>query len=412
VGSGAGPMEAWHLVNCLEGYPSLMSAPEGVKDPLGPWLGLLDHYRIGSFPADEVITGTLRIDLNPDSPQVVTALEAWDGTTHCGRRIDGRVEVALTRPLSGARGDRVWLHLLLLLITVFTTLTAGALLGGIDPFESRLVGFAEFTLPFPTTVNLRALWTGIPFSLTLMAILMGHELGHYMVARAHGVRASLPYFIPFPAQFSIVGTFGAFIRIRSPAVRRSVLFDIGIAGPLVSLIIGGIAMGIGLSWSTPSGFQGETLTPFLIHFGEQPLGLGSSLLANALAFTRFPMLLGAESIALHPVAFAGWVGLLLTSLNLLPLGQLDGGHVCYGLFGNGQKRVAQAFLLLLVPLGLLWWGWWLWGGIAVVLSRGRLGHPPVLQPDHPLDPGRILVAVFTGVVLLITFIPLPLLLFG
>jgi membrane-associated protease RseP (regulator of RpoE activity) len=389
-----------------------MTGSGGVKDPLGFWLKLFDNYRIETFPQDEVVTGILHAEIDAKDPALLEALDSWEGTSHCGKRRDGRMEVALVRPLIEGSGDRLWVHLVLFILTLFTTLTAGSLLQGVDPLSTRVVSFGSLALRWPTTVDFAALVRGIPFSLTLLGILGAHEMGHYVVARRHGVRASLPYFIPFPAYLSVVGTFGAFIRIKSPAVRRSILFDIGIAGPLASFILSAAALGIGLSWSTPSGYQGATLSPFFVQFADHPLGLGSSLFSHALAYSRFPMLIGAESIKLHPVAFAGWVGLLLTSLNLLPLGQLDGGHVLYGLLEKRQKLAAWVFILLLIPLGMLWWGWWLWGGIAVLLSRGRLQHPAVIQPDHGPDRIRMLLGVIVGIVFLITFIPLPIRFFG
>lgn len=389
-----------------------MSGSEAVKDPLAPWLELFDDYRISTFPHDEVITGWLGDGLGADHPAVLAALDSWDGKTHCGVAPDGRVEVALVRDLGGDVRGRPLVHLGLFLLTLFTTLTAGALLGGVDALGTRAVAIGGFSVPVPTTIDFGALWVGAPFAFTLLLILAVHEMGHYLAARHHGVKASWPYFIPVPAYLSVVGTFGAFIRITGPSVRRSVLFDIGVAGPLASFVLSAVALGVGLSWSSPSGFRGASLTPFFVQFADQPLGLGSSLLSHALAFTRFPMLIGAESILLHPVAFAGWVGLLLTALNLLPFGQLDGGHVLYSLFERRQTRAAWVFILALIPLGLLWWGWWLWGGIALLLSRGRLAHPSVLQPQHPLDPTRRLVGIIAVVIFVITFIPLPLRFFG
>lgn len=389
-----------------------MSVSEGVKDPLGPWLALFDDYRIITFPHDEVVTGSLRAEFEANHPAVIAALDSWEGTAHCGRMADGRVEVALVRGLGHDRGWQLLLPLVLFLLTVLTTLTAGSLLQGVDALRTRMTEFGGLSLPIPTAIDLGALWGGVPFSLTLLGILVAHEMGHYVMARHHGVRASLPYFIPVPAYLSVVGTFGAFIRIKSPAVRRSVLFDIGVAGPLASFVFSAVALAVGLSWSTPSGFQGSTLAPFFVQFGDEPLGLGSSLLSHALVYARFPMLIGAESIHLHPVAFAGWVGLFLTAFNLLPFGQLDGGHILYALFERRQKTAAWLFVVALLPLGMLWWGWWLWGGVAVLLSRGRLAHPPVLQANYPLDRTRALVGLIVAIIFAITFIPLPLSLFG
>jgi len=389
-----------------------MSAAEGVKDPLSPWLVLFDEYRIASFPHDEVVSGTLPGGYDENHPAVAFAVGVWPGRLHLGRRKDGVLEVALVREVGDPPNVRRLLHLTLFAMTIFTTLMAGALLQGVDPLASRAFQLGAWSFPMPSTVDFEGLWLGVPFSFTLLVILGAHEMGHYFAARFHGVRASLPYFLPVPAYFSIVGTFGAFIRIKGPSVRRSILFDIGVAGPLASFVLSVVAVGVGLGWSTPSGYQASTLSPFLVRFAEQPVGLGSSLVSNALAFMRFPALIGIESIELHAVAFAGWVGLFLTSLNLLPFGQLDGGHVAYGVLGRRQAPIAWLFILLLIPLGMVWWGWWLWGAVAVVVSRGRLAHPPVLQPDHQPDRTRALLAVISCIIFFITFIPFPMNIFG
>ena len=196
-----------------------------------------------------------------------------------------------------ARREKPGLHVLLFLITLLTTTAAGALHAGADPLED----------PW-------ALLSGLPFSVTLMSILLVHEMGHYLVSRHHGVQASLPYFIPAP---SFIGTFGAFIRMKSPPPDRKSLFDVAAAGPLAGLALAVPAVIVGLHLSTMTASE----TP------SGGLTLGSSLLLSFLSKATLGLLPEEVNIALHPIGFAGWIGLLVTALNLLPVGQLEGGHV-------------------------------------------------------------------------------------
>ena len=262
-------------------------------------------------------------------------------------------------------------------------------------------------IPVPTTVDWGRMALGAPFAATLMSILLAHEMGHFVMAKWHRVRASLPYFIPFPAYYSAIGTLGAFIRIRGPLVRRSILLDIGVGGPIVSFVLSVFLLFVGLALSDTTVGPSSTWMPMVVELAGQPIQLGSGPVVQGILYLFFPTDLGLNPILLHPVAFAAWLGLFVTFLNLLPFGQLDGGHILYALSKRVQRWAAPAFLLALFPLGLLWWGWWLWAALALFLSRGRLTHPKVLQPQVPLGPLRTVVAGVAILIFFLTFVPLP-----
>ncbi|RMH21905.1 MAG: site-2 protease family protein [Gemmatimonadetes bacterium] len=381
-----------------------MSGSEGVKERSDAWMSVCGEYRIGVFRHDQVILAELAEGMEPEHPAVREALAAFDGRVHVDR-VGDAYRVALVRPLSPPDRPRWWLHALLFVLTTGTVAMAGALLEGVDPFGAVR---GPWGLPLPTRVDVAALVRGLPFALTLVGILLAHELGHYFVARRHGVRVSPPFFLPVPAYLSLVGTLGAFIRIRGPIVRRSVLFDIGIAGPLASFVPSVLALAWGLAHSGVVPGSPLPFTPFLVEFGGEPLHVGTGLVPQAIAYLWFPMDLGRAPLLMHPVAFAGWVGLFVTALNLMPVGQLDGGHVLHALSARVQRWSARAFVVSLLPLGFLWWGWWVWAGAVVVLSRGRLRHPPVADEDVPLDPVRRGLAVLAVLLLFLTFVPVPL----
>jgi membrane-associated protease RseP (regulator of RpoE activity) len=267
------------------------------------------------------------------------------------------------------------LHILLFIATFLTTLFAGALLNGVIPWEQ------------PEKIHL-----GLPFSLTLLLILMTHELSHYFMSRKHNVSATLPYFIPAP---SIIGTFGAVIKMKPPIPDRRSLIDIGASGPIGGLVIAVIASFIGLSLSElkPAGeFEGG-------------ISFGSSLLFSFL--TELVLQADPEQydILLHPVAFAGWIGILVTSLNLLPIGQLDGGHITYALFGEKHELISKGMIPVLIILGILFWhGWIVW---AVIMFFLGYKHPPVVYPYIQLDKKRKLVGWISLVIFILTFTPTP-----
>jgi membrane-associated protease RseP (regulator of RpoE activity) len=267
--------------------------------------------------------------------------------------------------------QRLWLNLLLLVLTLFTTTLAGA---------HMMYNFTH-NLPFFDlqrdldifSVGLRSpaiFWSGLPFSLTLLTILMAHELGHYLACVYYGVDATLPFFLPAPTP--VTGTFGAFIRIRSAIYNKRVLFDIGIAGPLAGFIFMLPALGVGLAFSK--------VIPGINHQGS--LQFGVPALEWLLQRAIFPGVPAAD-IYLHPVARAAWVGMFATALNLLPVGQLDGGHIVYALLGRSHKWITLGFLLLLLPMGAFWSGWWFWAVLLFFLARK---HPAIYDQS---DVGRV-----------------------
>jgi membrane-associated protease RseP (regulator of RpoE activity) len=283
--------------------------------------------------------------------------------------------------------NRLWLHFLLLIVTMFTTTLVGAHMQ--YNFSHNLPFFdLERDLDI-FTVGLRSpqlFLAGLPFSLTLLTILMAHELGHYVACVYYDVDATLPFFLPAPTPFT--GTFGAFIRIRSAIYSKRVLFDIGVAGPLAGFVFLLPALGVGLAFSK--------IIPGINHQGTIQLGTPAlEWLLQRLIFPGVP----AADIYLHPVARAAWVGMFATALNLLPVGQLDGGHIVYALLGRSHKWITQSFLLLLLPMGKWWNGWWLWAVVLFFLARK---HPPVYDRTEIGNP-RVKLGILALVVFILCF---------
>jgi hypothetical protein len=374
------------------------------KTPEPDWLGLVSAFHVAVLGNEQVVRGRLKDGLDRDSPEVRSLAASWPGRMWLAPGEDGGWSLVLVRELRPPKPIRWGLHLLLFGLTVLTTMAAGALMRGVDPFMTRMVTLGTAGFPLPTGIDWGGLLLGLPFSSAFLAILLVHELGHFFTARAHGVDATPPFFIPFPPYLSVVGSLGAFIRLRSVMVRRSQLLDVGASGPWASFLLSLSALVIGLPRSSLVPGYADTLTPFAIRFMGEPIWLGSGLVTSALAWLLLPGTPGSDLIHLHPLAFAGWLGMFITALNLLPLGQLDGGHILYAASPERQPLLARLFLLALLPLGWLWWGWWFWGFIAVYLSRGRLAHPPVLQPWVELDPVRRWLALGA---FLIFFLSLP-----
>jgi len=271
----------------------------------------------------------------------------------------------------------------LFVATIFTTLWAGAY----QVYNGPIHGPVNFLLEYP-----EGLWRGIPFAATLLFILVTHECGHYVLSRIHKVPASLPLFIPGPPYF--VGTFGAIIRLRGPIMNRRALFDIGVAGPLAGFIAAVVALVIGLNLST---VVDRTAT--------RGLELGEPLLLQFIAWLVVGSIPAQADIVLHPIGFAAWFGLFITSLNLIPIGQLDGGHVAYALWGSRQRIMAFTMLPILIVLGFVGWpGWWLW---AFMAGLWGFGHPPVHDIHVPLGRERIVVGWIALAVFVVTFAPVP-----
>jgi membrane-associated protease RseP (regulator of RpoE activity) len=286
---------------------------------------------------------------------------------------------------------RLWLHGVLLLATMFTTTMVGAHMQ--YNFNHNLPFFDLDRDLGVYTVGLRSFSlfaTGLPFSLTLLTILMAHELGHYLACVYYRVDASLPYFLPAPTPFT--GTLGAFIRIRSAIYSKRVLFDIGVAGPLAGFLFLIPALGVGLAFSK--------IIPGINHQGS--IQLGTPALEWLLQRVIFPGVPAAD-IYLHPVARAAWVGMFATALNLLPVGQLDGGHIVYALLGRSHKWITQTFLIALLPMGKWWSGWWFW---AVLLFFFARKHPPVYDRTEIGTP-RVKLGILALIVFILCFSVAP-----
>jgi membrane-associated protease RseP (regulator of RpoE activity) len=281
------------------------------------------------------------------------------------------------RPVPVRRARRVPLiHMVLFACTFITTAMAGAFQVGENPLAD------------PASIR-----AGFPFAVTLLSILLVHELGHYTLAAIHHVRATLPYFIPAPP--ILIGTFGAFIRMKSPPPNRRALFDVGAAGPWAGLIVAIPAVVIGLRLSE--------VRPLALTEGG--IELGDSILFSLLSRLVLGTTPENATILLHPIALAGWFGLFVTFLNLLPVGQLDGGHVSYALFGPAHRWISRLFLGVILLLGLHGWpGWFMW--VFLLLAIG-VDHPPTQDARTPLDGRRRLAAWLTIGAFVVTFMANP-----
>ena len=285
--------------------------------------------------------------------------------------------------------DRVWLHVLLFLLTLATTTLVGA-----DHYVAFLLDFTARRIPMTSGALLvRGLW----YSVTILAILGCHELGHYVACRYYDVDASMPFFLPVP--ISITGTLGAFIRIREPIPQKRMLFDIGIAGPLAGFVVAVPALLIGVAMShvvrVPADFSG--------------FELGEPLLFKAAEWLIWGPIQDPYSLNLHPVAFAAWFGLLATALNLFPIGQLDGGHICYAVLGTRSTYVTFGSIAIAITLAAYFSASWVvWTGLMVVmLIMFGPRHPRVFDEEVPLDRSRKILALVALIIFVLCFTPAP-----
>ena len=348
-------------------------APPAVPDGLGDVFRVDAADRVG----DAVV---LRGELLVPPEEAFGRLEARFAGTGLApflqRGADGR-PVVLLAPAADppADADRPWLNVLLLGLTLAATAAAGARHAGADLWREpgRVV-------------------EGLAYAVPLLLVLGVHELGHYLAARHHRLAVSLPYFIPVP--FGL-GTFGAFIRMRGLPADRRALFDVAAAGPLA-----GLAVAVPLLWW---GLGHSTAVP-AAEGGTYP---GSSVLLAVIAELAGPVSAGGQHLRLHPAAFAGWLGVMITALNLLPVGQLDGGHAADGLLGRAGGTLASGVALFaLLFLGLFVWGGLLGWAVLAYLLAGAKGVPP-RNDLSPVGPGRWAAGVFLFAVLVLALAPLP-----
>jgi len=353
-----------------------------------------------------------------DSQQAYDSLEPHfrkEGLTLLFRRAQN-LHVVLAMPgLIQPRPSNPRVNLLLFLATVPSVLLAGLLYAG-DPGEVGGLSTAQ------------VLWSALPgaiaFTASLLAILLAHEFGHYLAARSHRSPVTLPYFLPFPG--SLLGTLGAFIQLKAPPRNRRALLDIGLAGPLAGLAVALPVLIVGLSLSEVSTLparvsegsglvlEGNSLLYLGLKYavtGEwlpRPADFGSAspgLYWLRYFFSGLPVPFGGQDVTLHPMAWAGWAGLMVTALNLIPAGQLDGGHALYVLLGDRASQVWPFLVVGLAVLGLVWPGWWLWA--ALIFFLGRVFAQP-LDDITPLDPRRKALAIAGIILFALVFTPVPL----
>jgi membrane-associated protease RseP (regulator of RpoE activity) len=341
------------------------------------------------------------------SPLDVTPLFRWDGKRHAILLVPGIPKPKPANPRVNA---------VMFVLTLLSVLWTGAAYGLDQPLPAG-IGPAVWAL----------IQRGWPFALSMIAILGTHEFGHYLMGRKHGVQVSLPYFIPLPYPISPFGTLGAFINMKESPKNRKVLLDIGAAGPLAGLIVAIPVLLIGLSMSSvdrlPTAVQSGVaysmegssvlylLTKFAVFKQMLPSPASYQGMAPLVYWLRYfltgqPYPLGGLDVMLSSVAWAGWGGLLITGLNLIPAGQLDGGHMLYVLLGRkNAQRVLPFILGGLALLGFVWSGWWLW--VLLIFFLGRVYAEPLDQITG-LDPRRKALAIIALIVFVLTFTPVPL----
>ncbi|NPA79874.1 MAG: site-2 protease family protein [Thermotogae bacterium] len=281
----------------------------------------------------------------------------------------GRLAVHL---IAYERREFPWLNVVMFVLTLISTFFAGALNVGADPFGWGIL-------------------EGWVFALPLLAILGAHEFGHYLVARRYGIPASLPYFIPFP---SLIGTMGAVIRLRGILPSRRALLYMAFAGPIAGFIVALPILAVGLSMS-------QIVSPQL---GGIKLVFGEPLIFKLMVKLVLGGVPEGKELLIHPVAFAGWVGIFVTALNLIPLGQLDGGHILYALLPRIHRKVGWAVILAMLPAGLLWNGWWVWAFIGILMGPW---HPPPIFNEREITTAEKVVGVISLLLLLLSFTLVP-----
>lgn len=270
--------------------------------------------------------------------------------------------------------------------------TSDTTLSNPEPVKSE--NWWLFSLLLAATLVTTYLSGGFLFSVSLILILGAHEFGHYWASRRNGVRSTLPYFIPAPPIF-IAGTFGAFIQIKQVIPNRRVLMEIGSAGPIAGFII-----------ALPTLIYGLSLSKVSFVLGNEGINFGSSIILNICA----EWVLGVDpqspdlNIHLHPIAFAGWIGMLVTALNLIPVGQLDGGHIIYALFPKTHGLLGRIFFIALFPLGYFWNGWYFWAVMIVLMG---FKTAPLIDESVELSNQEKVLGVASIAIFLLTFIPVP-----
>ncbi|MCD1293432.1 site-2 protease family protein [Methanocella sp. CWC-04] len=285
--------------------------------------------------------------------------------------------------IADKKKDNIWINVALAIATVITTMVVGALMYGVDIFSTPWL-----------------VYKGLPFSIAIMTVLGSHELGHYFVSKKNGIDSTLPYFIPFPVP--PIGTMGAIIRQKGPVPNRKALFDVGISGPLVGLAVSVIITAIGLML--------PPVAPAQVAEDVMYMQLQTPIMFDLIASVVNP---GAQIESIHPIAFAGWVGMLVTVLNMIPVGQLDGGHVIRAILGERSDRISKLVPLVIMSFGLYSTFvmnqqgqiWIFWGLLTALMGSGM--HPKPIDDDNPIGISRTVIAVIGFVLTIMCFTPFP-----
>jgi membrane-associated protease RseP (regulator of RpoE activity) len=285
--------------------------------------------------------------------------------------------------------SRLWLHAVLLLLTIVTTTLSGA-----EHYASFISEFGANRITFQWGLLLQGFW----YSGTLIGILGAHEMGHYLLCRRYNVDASLPYFIPLPPLFFLTGTLGAVIRIREAFPTRKVLFDIGVAGPIAGFValLPALFVGLSLSNVVPAPTEGSLFF------------LGEPLLFRIATWVVVGPIKDGYTLNIHPMVFAAWFGMLATAINLLPFGQLDGGHLTYATLGRWSVPISIATVGIAVVMTFVTISWLLMTVLMLVMLF-MLGprHPRVIDEHEPLGSGRNVIAIFALIMFVLCFTPVP-----
>lgn len=367
--------------------------------------------------------GRLMVE-SQDAYEILEPVFRAEGQTLLFREEDGRHAVIGIQGVIEPEPSNPWVNLGLFLLTLLSVIFAGAVFANVNFYGNEVSSFGIDSVQ----EVLELVLGGVPFALALLGILVAHEFGHYLAGRYHNTAVTLPYFLPFPG--SILGTLGAFIRMKEPPRNRRVLLDIGVAGPLAGFVVAVPILFVGLTLSElstlPSGpaqAQGLTLegnsilylfAKYLVKGELLPAPAGYGGVSPVAYWLRYfflgePVPYGGVDVLVHPLAWAGWAGLLVTALNLIPAGQLDGGHLTYTLFGPKVSRFWPVIVLALAAFGFVWPGWWIWAALIFFLGRN---HAEPLDTITPLDSKRRLVAGIGLLIFVLTFSPVPLSTFG
>lgn len=376
---------------------SPFSPPQPAADPIQETANALQRELVGLFQVHSInaqrdktisFSGRLLSDADSTYGHIRDRFHNHGYTPMLRRRKDKDVVVAVKGVVDDSGKSKPTVNIVLFIATVLTTLAAGAGMAGEDLLGAVLSG--------SITAVLTSLLSGLPFTVTLLGILGVHELGHYMASRLHGVRATLPYFIPLPAVG--IGTLGAFIQLKSPMTDRKVLFDIGMAGPYAGLLVAIPTLFLGLYLSI------DNVVPIFVR-GLTLENIGSSIFITGLVQLLADVPAG-YTLSLDPIFFAAWLGLLLTGLNLLPAGQLDGGHAAYAVLGGWAHGLAYAVVFVLIIVGAIQLAtqnsmqWFIW---AFFILISGLKHPPPLNDITDVGITRKAIGGFSLVLFILIF---------